>query len=100
MATQSTPGNAPQPRQRRGALEILFDLRVIIAMLFAVYGLVCLICGLVDDSAAELQKTGGIHLNLWAGVGMLIGAALFALWSFARPLTRPVPQHEDAAAES
>jgi hypothetical protein len=92
MANESHTPQRPEPAQRRSTLEVLFDLRIIIALLFAVYGLVCLVCGLVDDTAAELHKTGGIHLNLWAGAGMLVAAALFALWSFARPLTRPIPQ--------
>ena len=63
------------PAQPRSALDVLFDLRVIIALLFAIYGLVCLVWGLAFTDAEQLSKSGGIHLNLWAGIGMLAMAA-------------------------
>ncbi len=74
------------PAQPRSALDVLFDLRVIIALLFAIYGLVCLVWGLAFTDAEQLSKSGGIHLNLWAGIGMLAGAAGFAGWALLRPL--------------
>ena len=71
------------------AASQLFDLRTIIALLFGVYGIVLLIQGLFFDSPAEIAKAGGIHINLWSGLGMIIVAALFALWVRLRPLVPP-----------
>lgn len=70
---------------RPGAVNTLFDLRTIIGALFAVYGLVCLLWGLAFTSRAELAKSGGIHVNLWAGIGMLALSAAFIGWALARP---------------
>jgi hypothetical protein len=64
----------------------LFDLRTIIGFLFAVYGIVCLIWGLVSFTPADDQKAGGINVNLWSGIGMILLGASFLIWSFARPL--------------
>ncbi|QDP95773.1 hypothetical protein FOE78_07565 [Microlunatus elymi] len=66
--------------------SILFDLRTIIGGLFAVYGIVCLIIGIVSFTPADAQKAGGINVNLWSGIGMIIIAAIFLIWSFTRPL--------------
>lgn len=70
----------------------LFDLRNVIGVLFAGYGLVLLIVGLADTTEADLAKTGGIHLNTWTGAAMLVLAALFFLWAWLRPLRPPTPE--------
>ena len=62
-----------------------FDVRNVIAGLMGFYGVVLLILGLVDGAAAE-EKTGGIDANLWAGLGMIVFALGFALWSRLRPV--------------
>ena len=61
----------------------LFDLRRIIGGLFIVYGLLLTILGLFD-SQKEIDKAAGVHINLWAGLGMLVvgggfGGAVLAL---------------------
>lgn len=71
---------------RRPFLDLLFDLRAIIAVLFAFYGLVCLVQGLAFTDAEDLRKTGGVQLNTWAGLGMLATAAAFIAWVLLRPL--------------
>ena len=71
------------------AASQLFDLRTMIALLFGVYGIVLVVQGLVFDTEAEIAKAGGLHINLWSGVGMLIVAALFVLWVRLRPLVPP-----------
>ena len=63
----------------------LFDLRSIIALLFAVYGVVLTVTGAVGTSQAELDKAGGIDINLWTGIVMLVVAALFITWVALRP---------------
>ena len=50
----------------------LFDLRSVIGLLFAVYGLVLTVLGLVGASPEDLAKAGGIALNLWGGLVMLV----------------------------
>ncbi|UVS81345.1 hypothetical protein [Actinokineospora sp. UTMC 2448] len=72
----------------------LFDLRGILALLFAVYGVVLTIMGLFSTSAEDLRKAGGINVNLWVGLGMLVAAALFALWQWLRPLAIPTEPAE------
>jgi hypothetical protein len=71
------------------AASQLFDLRTIIALLFGVYGIVLTIQGLFFENETQLQKTGGIDINLWSGIIMIIMAALFALWARLRPLVPP-----------
>ncbi|GAA1317855.1 hypothetical protein [Pseudonocardia xinjiangensis] len=71
------------------AASQLFDLRSIIALLFGIYGIVLTIQGLFFESEAQLQKAGGIDINLWSGIIMIIVAALFALWARLRPLVPP-----------
>lgn len=69
-----------------GLLDRLFELRMLTAVLFTVYGLVCLVCGIGFTSAADLHKAGGVNVNLFAGIGMLIVAAAFATWALLRPV--------------
>ena len=70
-------------RARRAAN--LFDLRRMIGGLFLIYGVILFILGL-GASDAEIDKAAGWNLNLWVGVAMLITAAIFLAWAFARPL--------------
>jgi hypothetical protein len=71
----------------------LFDLRRIIGGLFSLYGVVLIIMGL-NESSAEIAKSAGVHINLWAGIGMLVMGLLFLLWAFTRPLGRQLAQAE------
>lgn len=78
------------------AANTLFDLRTIIAVLFAVYGLVLLGMGLWGTGDAQRAKSGGLNLNLWTGAGMAVLAGLFVLWVWLRPIRPPDP---DTAAD-
>jgi hypothetical protein len=73
----------------RSAASQLFDLRTVIAVLFGAYGIVLTVMGLFGASEAELAKSGGIDINLWSGIGMLLAAAFFLLWVRLRPLVPP-----------
>lgn len=64
----------------------LFDLRLITAMLFVFYGVLLTVTGLVHTTPQELAQTGGLRINLWAGAGILLVGALFALWARLKPL--------------
>lgn len=68
----------------------LFDLRLIIAVLFGIYGVVLTILGIGFTTAADLAKTGGININLWTGVSMLVLTISFVLWALLRPIVVPV----------
>lgn len=67
----------------------VFDIRLIIALLIGGYGLVLTIMGARFTSDAELRKAAGVNINLWAGIGMLVFAALFVLWAKLRPIVVP-----------
>ena len=75
---------------------ILFDLRSVIGLLFVVYGLVLTILGLVGESAADLAKSGGLALNLWTGLVMLIAGIGFYAWAFVKPPMPPTEEDEMA----
>src|SRR5262249_5164459 len=73
-----------------------FDVRVVIALLIGVYGLVLTVLGIGFTTDAEIDKAAGVNINLWAGIGMLIVAAVFVLWTRLRPLAIPEPAAEDS----
>jgi xanthine/uracil/vitamin C permease (AzgA family) len=75
----------------------LFDLRSVIALLFGVYGVVLTVTGAVGTGQQELDKAGGIDINLWTGIAMLVVAAAFVLWVWLRPPVVPArPEAPDA----
>lgn len=67
------------------AASSLFDLRTVIAVLFGVYGVILTLLGLFGGSPEQLAKSGGVDLNLWTGVGMLVVAGIFVTWQRLRP---------------
>ncbi|AOS62302.1 hypothetical protein [Actinoalloteichus hymeniacidonis] len=75
----------------------LFDLRWILALLFAIYGAVLTIIGIGFTSEADVIKAAGIQINLWAGLGMLLMSLLFAVWARLRPVVvdPSVIEHHD-----
>ncbi|MDN5859681.1 MAG: hypothetical protein L0H84_13765 [Pseudonocardia sp.] len=81
------------PEGRAGTDEVpsaasaLFDLRTVIAILFGSYGVLLVIIAIVDTPQEELDKSAGIHMNLWTGIAMLVVAALFFAWMRLRPTT-------------
>ena len=76
---------AEQTKKKAGA----FDIRVVIAALVAIYGVVLTILGIIADPK-EVDKAAGININLWGGIAMLVFAALFVLWARLRPIVVPV----------
>lgn len=75
-----------------------FDIRLIIAVLFFLYGLVLTVLG-ATASAEDVAKAAGLNINLWSGLGMLVFAVAFALWVRLRPLIVPDRSTEEGAAE-
>ncbi|MCU1418463.1 MAG: hypothetical protein JWP32_2637 [Schumannella sp.] len=64
-----------------------FDLRRILGALFVVYGAILTIVGIVDlGSDAVGKQTGGLAVNLWTGIAMLVLGGLFFLWDRLAPV--------------
>ncbi len=70
---------------RAGAL----DIRNFIGGLIGLYGIVLTALGLFATSDADMDRTGGFAVNLWAGIGMLVAAAGFIAWARLRPVVVP-----------
>lgn len=68
------------------------DIRNFIGTLLGLYGLILTATGIFGDP--ELQKTGGVNANLWAGILLVIGSAIFLGWARLRPIT--VVHHIDS----
>jgi len=81
--TQSEESSLDAERAKKAAN--LFDLRRIIGGLFAIYGVILLIMGLLA-SDAEIAKAADTNVNLWTGLAMLVTAAFFIGWALIRPL--------------
>ena len=62
-----------------------FDLRRILGALFLVYGVIVTVVGIVNHGT-DPDKTGGIQINLWVGVAMLVAGLLFLLWDRLAPV--------------
>ncbi|MGC5166656.1 hypothetical protein [Luteimicrobium sp. DT211] len=62
-----------------------FDLRRIIGAIFVFYGVLVLVVGLADPTA-DKAKTGGIAINVWTGLAMLVVGGVFFLWDRLRPV--------------
>jgi hypothetical protein len=67
-----------------------FDIRRIVGGLFTLYGIVLVVVGLVGAHHVKV-KAAGININLWAGLGMLVVAAIMIGWSLARPVQVAAP---------
>lgn len=76
-------------QEGRGHTAGAFDIRLIIAALFVIYGVVLTVTGLVATGTEDLAKSAGLNINLWSGIGMVIFAVAFALWVRLRPIVVP-----------
>jgi hypothetical protein len=74
-----------------------FDIRNIIGALLGIYGAILLVMGLfgsADPASPDAPSGGGdVNANLWAGLALLLVAAIFLIWSRVRPIV--VPDHVD-----
>lgn len=77
-----------------------FDIRLIIALLTGVYGIVLTVLGIFFVTDEELAKSADININLWTGLCLLVGCLLFLLWARLRPLRVPVPDSPEAETET
>ena len=71
----------------------LFDIRFMISALMGVYGVILLVTGFFT-SDSQLDRADGFNVNIVGGIGMIVTAALFALWAQLRPII--VPDHVES----
>ena len=77
----------------------LFDIRVIIAALIGLYGLILVITGFFT-SEKQMEKADGLNINLYAGIGMIVISVGFIAWARWRPIVVPAdPASDDEGAE-
>ncbi|PSL08276.1 hypothetical protein CLV30_101247 [Haloactinopolyspora alba] len=79
MSTTDNSGGGP----RRTSV---FDIRVVIASLLGLFGVIILFMGFFGTSDADLERADGTNLNLWTGAGLLVAAAVFVVWGQLRPV--------------
>jgi hypothetical protein len=73
-----------------------FDIRVVIAALIAIYGVLLTVLGIIAKQS-EVDKADGININLWGGIAMLVFAGLFVLWARLRPIVVPVEKVDETS---
>lgn len=84
---------------------MIFDIRTIVGALLGSYAVILVVTGLVHDTGAEEAKTGGVNVNLWAGLGMGAVALAFLVWVLLRPVSMPTTvdaqtSDEDSSTEA
>lgn len=82
----SDNSSTDQPAARKAGA---FDIRNFIGALFAIYGLVLLLTGLLGTDDAALAKSDGVNINLWTGVALLVAGLGFIAWARLRPVVVP-----------
>jgi hypothetical protein len=70
---------------RATGMASLFDLRMVIGGLLTLYGVILTVMGVFASDDAK-AKAAGININLWAGLVILAGGAVFLAWARLRPL--------------
>jgi hypothetical protein len=81
--------------QRAARAANLFDIRRLIGGLFLIYSVILIVLGL-GESDASIDKSAGININLYAGVGMLVMGALFVAWALIRPLSAELDEGSES----
>jgi len=89
--SETTSGGESSTKRRAGA----FDIRTFIGLLIGIYGVVLVITGIVGTDDSQIEKADGLNINLWAGIGMVVAAAVFLVWARLRPVV--VPPHAESA---
>ena len=91
--TTETRATTTRPARTAG----LADIRNIIGGLLGIYGVILVLLGILADPQED--KTGGVNANLWAGLALLVAAAVFVTWARLRPVVVPADvEHDDSPA--
>ncbi len=88
-------GPAAKTPRRAGA----FDIRTFIATLLGIYGVVLVVMGFAGTSEADLNRSDGINVNLWAGLAMVVASAVLITWAMLRPLAIPAETDSETRSE-
>jgi hypothetical protein len=91
----TTRADAPDATKRKRRYAGAFDIRTIIALLIGTYGVVLVLAGLFGTSDRDVSRAGGMNINLDAGIGMAVVAALFLVWARLRPVAVPDEVEQD-----
>lgn len=78
------------PKSTKARTAGAFDIRNIIGIVLGTYGVILTVMGLFFSSPEQLDKAGGLHANLIAGIVLVLVAAVFFTWTRLRPLVVPV----------
>jgi hypothetical protein len=76
---------------RAARLANRFDIRRLIGAVFLLYGLILTALGVFGSSHVK-NKAAGLNIDLWAGIGMLVFAALMLAWALLRPVEPEPPE--------
>jgi hypothetical protein len=76
---------------REARLANRFDIRRLIGAVFLIYGLILTALGVFGSSHVK-NKAAGLNIDLWAGLGMLVFAALMIAWALLRPVQPEPPE--------
>lgn len=80
-------------------LARMLDLRTYIGALFAIFGVIVTVTGLMA-SAEDLTKSRGINLSLWTGLGMLVLSGVFLTWMLMAPPEVPHSTEDEEVVSS
>jgi hypothetical protein len=72
-----------------------FDIRRIIGGLFALYGVILVVTGIVGSHHVK-TKAAGINIDLWTGIAMIIFAIIMIAWALLRPV---MPEPEETRGQ-
>jgi hypothetical protein len=76
---------------REAELANRFDIRRLIGAVFVVYGAILTALGIFGSSHVK-NKAAGLNIDLCAGIGMLVFAALMIAWALLRPVEPDPPE--------
>jgi hypothetical protein len=82
MSNPEPGGDVVTFKNERDTSASLFDLRLLIGGLLAVYGVILVVASFFIST----DKSDGIDINLWMGIGMFVVGAVFLLWARLAPL--------------
>jgi hypothetical protein len=83
--------NEDEEEIRSARLANRFDIRRLIGGLFLLYGLILTAMGIFGSDHVK-NKAAGINIDLWAGIGMLVFAAIMIAWALLRPVEPEPPE--------
>jgi hypothetical protein len=73
-----------QEVQRAARYARFMDLRFVLALLFAIFGLIVTVTGILA-TPEDLEKAAGINISLWTGIALLFLSAFFTIWFLTSP---------------